>query len=204
MELAWLRACGHCRHRLTSWQKFGGTSLHVGRIARCKRIEHRLRALARFRHATGIGPPRLVGSGSEQYQGSLPKLAMRTNIAETATSCERVSPAEQHRLMTSSTPARVMTSMREVWGLVVIQANACGTPAIVYDVPGLRDSVRNEITGLVVPAQPDCLSDAMVRLTSDETLYARLATEGKRWSHTFSFDESARLVGLALKGTLAA
>ena len=42
----------------------------------------------------------------------------------------------------------LMTSVREGWGLVVTEANACGTPAVVYNVPGLRDSVRNEETGL--------------------------------------------------------
>src|SRR5437879_8219840 len=93
----------------------------------------------------------------------------------------------------------LMTSVREGWGLVVTEANARGTPAVVYDVPGLRDSVRNEQTGLVVPPRPKSLSDAMVRVTSDPGLYDRLAAEGQRWSVTFSFDESARLVRLALE-----
>ena len=40
--------------------------------------------------------------------------------------------------------------MREGWGLVVTQANAMGTPAIGYDVPGLRDSTRYDETGINV------------------------------------------------------
>ena len=77
-------------------------------------------------------------------------------------------------------------------------------PAIVYDVPGLRDSVRNGLTGLVVVPRPDRLAEAMIRINTDPGLYATLSDEGRRWSKTFSFDEAARLVGKALAETAAA
>ena len=88
--------------------------------------------------------------------------------------------------------------------MVITEANACGTPAVVYDVPGLRDSVRNEVTGLVVAAHPRDLASAMMRLTQDPALYARLAGEAKRWSGTFSFDEAARIIARVLDQRVAA
>lgn len=177
--------------------------LYVGRLAPSKRVEHILRAFERFRHVTGRGTLRLVGSGSERYRESLAKLAVGLDIAGSVQFCGRVSPAEKHRLMAEA-HVLVMTSVREGWGLVVTEANACGTPAIVYDVPGLRDSVRNELTGLVVQPTPARLADAMLRLTGDPDLYSRMATEGKRWSGTFSFDEAARVIGLAIQRSRAA
>jgi glycosyltransferase involved in cell wall biosynthesis len=177
--------------------------LYVGRLAPSKRIGHILVALAQFRQATGRGELRVVGSGSQRYRQSLMKLARRLNIADNVFFYGRVSTEEKHRLMAEA-HALLMTSVREGWGLVVTEANACGTPAIVYDVPGLRDSVRNEFTGLVVPPRPRALFDAMVRVTGDPQLSARLGAEGHRWSSTFSFDEAARLVGLALEGESAA
>lgn len=45
----------------------------------------------------------------------------------------------------------VVPSIREGWGLVVTEANACGTPAVAYDVPGLRDAIKNMETGILVP-----------------------------------------------------
>jgi glycosyltransferase involved in cell wall biosynthesis len=179
------------------------TFLYVGRLAPSKRIGHIFQALARFRQVTGAGTLWLIGSGSPQYQQSLTKLAKRLHIANYVTFCGRVSSSEKHRLM-AGVHALLMTSVREGWGLVVTEANACGTPAIVYDVPGLRDSVRNESTGLVVAPRPDSLSEAMIRLTSDTALHARLAAEGRSWSATFSFDEAARAVWLALDRLLAA
>lgn len=75
-------------------------------------------------------------------------------------------------------------------------------PPSCMTFPGLRDSVRHESTGLVVPVRPEDLSDAMSQLTNDSGLYSRLAAECKSRSGTFSFDESARLVAQAATRTL--
>jgi glycosyltransferase involved in cell wall biosynthesis len=130
-------------------------------------------------------------------------LAERLGITDNVRFCGRVSAQEKHRLMADA-QALLMTSVREGWGLVVTEANACGTPAIVYDVPGLRDSVRDETTGLIVPQRPVHLSDAMIRLATDSALRARLAAGAKVWSEGFSFDAAAESVGQALERVLAA
>ena len=44
----------------------------------------------------------------------------------------------------------LVPGIREGWGLVVTEANAMGTPAIGYNVPGLRDSIKNDETGILV------------------------------------------------------
>jgi glycosyltransferase involved in cell wall biosynthesis len=117
--------------------------------------------------------------------------------------CGWLDGAAKYRRMTEA-HALLMASVREGWGLVVSEANSCGTPAIVYDVPGLRDSVRNELTGLIVPPRPQSLALAMIRLTSDEVLYARIAAEAQRWSRTLSLDEAVQAVQRKLQLSLAA
>ena len=177
--------------------------LYVGRLAPSKRIEHMIRAIHLYRQATGSGALWLVGSGSDRYRRSLERLARQLEVAESVKFLGRVSVAEKYKLM-ASCKALLMTSVREGWGLVVSEANACGTPAVVYDVPGLRDSVRNGSTGLVVPPIPSKLAEGMITLSSNGTLYLRLASEAKRWSATLSFDEAARLVALELDRVNAA
>jgi glycosyltransferase involved in cell wall biosynthesis len=172
--------------------------LYVGRLAPSKRIDHILKAMALFRKATGTGVLWLVGSGSDRYQRSLVKLARRLGIEDCVEFWGRVADAEKYRLM-GEAHALLMTSVREGWGLVVTEANACGTPALVYDVPGLRDSVRDGVTGLIVPPRPEKLADAMVRITTDTHLYAGLRSEAQIWSRTFSFDDAARMVGEVLE-----
>ena len=176
------------------------TFIYVGRIAPSKRIDHTVHALAEFRKATGGGVLWLVGGGPKPYLDHVKKLAVQLGVDNAVAFYGRVSATDKHRLMARA-HALLMTSVREGWGLVVTESNACGTPAIVYDVPGLRDSVRNEQTGLVVKPNPTALCGAMVRLTSDPKLYTRLVAAGQNWSSTLTFDESARAVSQILMAT---
>lgn len=177
--------------------------LCVGRLAPSKRLHHALRALAMFRGTTGKGTLWLVGDGTAGYKRRLQNLANRLHIAEHVVFWGRVETMDKHRLMTAA-HVLLVPSVREGWGLVVSEANACGTPAIVYDVPGLRDSVRHDVTGLVVRAKPACLSEAMLRLVADTRLYARLASRGRQCSATLSFDRAAQLVAAALDAAVVA
>jgi glycosyltransferase involved in cell wall biosynthesis len=179
------------------------TFLYVGRLAPSKRIGHLLHALAQFRSDFGSGVLWLVGSGSDRYRRSLLKLARDLGIEDSVTFWGRVPALDKHRLM-SHAHCLLMASVREGWGLVVTEANACGTPAVVYDVPGLRDAVRDEATGLVVPPGPANLARAMFRLIADPVLYDRLSLEAQIWSRTFTFDRAALEVAGCLEGSLAA
>jgi glycosyltransferase involved in cell wall biosynthesis len=96
-----------------------------------------------------------------------------------------------------------MASAREGWGLVVTECNACGTPAVVYDVPGLRDSVRHMETGLVVRSSPHSMADGMLRLTRDPELFERLRLEAQSWSRTFTYEQGTRIVGDTIGKSMA-
>jgi glycosyltransferase involved in cell wall biosynthesis len=77
---------------------------------------------------------------------SLKLLTRKLGLHESVKFLGRLPAADKHRYM-AAVHALLMASVREGWGLVVTEANRCGTPAIVYDVPGLRDSVRDGKTG---------------------------------------------------------
>ena len=58
-----------------------------------------------------------------------------------------------------------LTSAKEGWGISNLEAAACGTPSVVSDAPGLRESVLHEETGLLVPHEDvGALADAIERL----------------------------------------
>lgn len=177
--------------------------VYVGRIAPSKRIDHMIRALHLYHQATGSGTLWLIGSGRQQYKKTLEASARRLGLEPNVRFLGRVGVIDKYRVM-ARCQALLMTSVREGWGLVVSEANACGTPAIVYDVPGLRDSVRSESTGLVVPPNPQHLANAMIRMTEDVELHARLSANAVNWSSSLSFDEACRLVMLELERVRAA
>jgi glycosyltransferase involved in cell wall biosynthesis len=111
----------------------------------------------------------------------------------------RTSDEEKLRLMQQS-HVILVTSIEEGWGLIVTEANSQGTPAVVYDVNGLRDSVRNNETGLVTENTPDALADGIVSLLSDTTAYERIRRNAWEWSKQITFEQSyadlQRILGL--------
>ena len=76
----------------------------------------------------------------------------------------------------SSAEVLVMPSHYESFGMVALEAMACGTPVIASRVGGLTFNVLHETTGLHVPERnPEALADAIRRLMTDESLYRRLS-----------------------------
>ena len=72
----------------------------------------------------------------------------------------------------------VVTSVKEGWGLIVTEAASQGTPAVVYDVDGLRDSVKHDHTGVITEQNPQALADGIVSLLADREKYERLRVDG--------------------------
>ncbi|RLG81151.1 MAG: hypothetical protein DRO40_10145, partial [Thermoprotei archaeon] len=82
-------------------------------------------------------------------------------------------------------------SIREGWGQAVIEANAHGTPAIGYNVPGLRDSIKHMKTGILVPyGDIKVMTKAIITLTEDQELWRKLAKNALEWAKQFSWDKS--------------
>jgi glycosyltransferase involved in cell wall biosynthesis len=71
----------------------------------------------------------------------------------------------------------VLPSAAEGFGLVLIEAMAAGVPVVATQVPGIRDVVQNERTGLLVPAaSPGDLARAITRIIQDGALREQLIT----------------------------
>ena len=90
--------------------------------------------------------------------------------------------------------ALLLPSIKEGWGLVVTEAAACGTPAIVSNVTGLRDSVANGKTGIVLSKNPseNELSQAMIKLIEDDSLRKKISEGAYEYSQNFNWDKSYR------------
>jgi glycosyltransferase involved in cell wall biosynthesis len=169
------------------------TFVYVGRLAPSKRIHDIVEALALFRRSAGAGRLLLIGDGSPNYVRRLKSLAVRHRVLDSVEFCGWLRGAAKHQRMAEA-HALLMASVREGWGLVVTECNSCGTPAVVYDVPGLRDSVRHLESGLVVSPHPRCLADGMHQMVNDPNLYRRLRDEARRWSRTLTYEAGTRAV----------
>ncbi|HSX00246.1 MAG TPA: glycosyltransferase family 4 protein [Patescibacteria group bacterium] len=114
--------------------------------------------------------------------------------------CEgRVSRARKLELM-RQTHIMCVTSVKEGWGLIVTEAASQGTPAIVYNVDGLRDSVHDHETGLVVPPYSLALANGIINLFDDHSLYKKIRAAAWQWSKRLTFDQSYQDFKQVLEG----
>jgi glycosyltransferase involved in cell wall biosynthesis len=112
----------------------------TGRLVEYKRIDLLLRLWERVRPVTG-GRLVIIGDGPERER--LEQLA-----GPGVEFAGHVSEAEKHRLLCAAW-ILLHPSAVEGWGLVVTEAATRQTPAIAFDVPGLRDSVVDGVTGVL-------------------------------------------------------
>ena len=83
----------------------------------------------------------------------------------------------------------VHPSVREGWGLNVIEANAVGTPAIVYPVGGLVDSTVHNETGIVTSAEtPESVAESLGAILKTPDRYASFRVKAWERSKTFQWD----------------
>lgn len=85
----------------------------------------------------------------------------------------------------------VLPSYREGLPKVLIEAAACGRAVITTDVPGCRDAIEANKTGLLVPAKNSIeLANAIEQLVLDSALRARMGTAGRKLAEeAFSIDQ---------------
>lgn len=142
------------------------TIVYLGRLKRYKRIDLILQAVARLRER-GM-KLNMVVAGRGSARPGLETMAESLGIAEQVRFAGFVSEEDKAELLSRSW-AHVLTSPKEGWGIVSMEASASGTPTIASDSPGLRETVREGETGYLVPhGDVDALAETLKRVTSLE------------------------------------
>jgi D-inositol-3-phosphate glycosyltransferase len=95
----------------------------------------------------------------------------------------------------SAAEAVVVPSHYESFGIVALEAMACGTPVVASQVGGLAYLVQDGKTGFTVPASDvDALADRLSRLIHDQELRNRLGEKASKVAEEFSWDIIAKQV----------
>ncbi|WP_431045487.1 glycosyltransferase family 4 protein [Streptomyces sp. P1-3] len=152
----------------------------MGRLVEYKRIDLLLRLWERVRPVTR-GRLVIVGDGPERAR-------LEAMAGPGVTFAGHVSEEEKHRLLCASW-LLLHPSLVEGWGLVVMEAAIRGTPAIGFDIPGLRDSIADGATGVLTRGESSfaaawCALALSAGRRDALGAAARRRAESFRWSST--------------------
>ena len=87
----------------------------------------------------------------------------------------------------------VLPSRYESFGMVALEAMACGRPVIASHVGGLPSFIQDNATGFLVPGGNEkVLAEKMLTLLNDASLRARMGKEARQKAKEFSWQKIAR------------
>lgn len=165
------------------------TFLYLGRLKRYKGLDVALRAVAIARRL--VPDIRLDIAGRGDDRARLERLRARLDLGDAVRFRGFVTNEEKRTLLRRAW-AVVFPSPKEGWGLTNVEAAACGTPAIASDSPGLRESVRDGQTGVLVPhGDADALAGVLVRFSTEPRVVQILGEGARRFAETLSWDRAA-------------
>ncbi len=160
--------------------------LYVGRLTPIKGLETLLEALRRLRCERRNRDLRLLvvgGDADEPEDGHTTFLMERVTAfgLDGAVSFLGGQPQERLRFYHAAAQMTIMPSYYESFGMVALEAMACGSPVIASRVGGLTTTVVDGVTGyLVSEGDPQALADRVALLLEDDGLRWRLGWEASR------------------------
>lgn len=163
------------------------TILYLGRLKKYKQIPRLIAMMPRVRER--VPDARLVVVGWGDARPEAEAAARELGVTDCVDFRGYVSPEEKAELYRRSW-VLATPSMIEGWGLTVMEANACGLPAVSFDVPGLNESILDGKTGRLA-CDDDEFAGALTDILCDGSLRAGMAREALEWASNFTWDVTA-------------
>ena len=134
---------------------------------------------------------KLAGRGTPKQLAQVRDLVRRAGLEGRVEIIGSVGEEEQGELLRRALMVCV-PSRYEGWGMVAVEAAAAGKAVLGTDIDGLRDAVRHDETGVLVPpGDVDALAAGMWSLIADEPRRRCLGAAGRAWAGRFSWDRLA-------------
>ena len=155
----------------------------VSRFAPNKRIDHAVRVMKCLAEKNIPAHLTIVGTG--ETEGLLRGLVKELRLEERVSFTGALGEKEKDEQLRQA-HFLLHTSLREGWGLNVIEANAMGTTTVVYPVAGLVESTLHDETGIVAGAEtPEAVAEALVAILARPEKYQLYRV--KAWERAKTF-----------------
>jgi glycosyltransferase involved in cell wall biosynthesis len=158
----------------------------VSRLAPNKRVDHAIRLVEVLQQRQVNTKLTIVGRGDSEQ--SLRELVTSLKLSDRVHFTGALPELEKNRHLRQAN-FLIHTSVREGWGLNVVEANAMGTPAAVYPVGGLVDSTVDGVTGLIAKEEsPEALAEQLISVLKSPQRYEPIRVNAWERSKEFSWE----------------
>jgi glycosyltransferase involved in cell wall biosynthesis len=131
------------------------------------------------------------GPMEKQLQNLTRKLKLDNDVIFAGFVPEDLKPLYYHAADIFSLPS---TNLAESFGIVNLEAMACGLPIVASNLGGMPEIVHDKISGLLVePNDVEYLSNCLITILSDDDLSKDMGKEGKRLSKSYNWDRIVKL-----------
>lgn len=177
------------------------TILYLGRLKKYKSVQHLIAAMPLIRKS--VPNARAILAGGGDYLHELKKMTEKLQVTDAVEFAGFVNHERKLEYLRKS-HLSVYPSPKEGWGITNIEANACGTPVVAADAPGLRDSVSPENSGLLYSyGDVEKLAEQVVRMLTDRPMYSRMCKSAVEWAKRFTWDDCAERSFASMERTVA-
>jgi len=164
------------------------TFAYLGRLKKYKGVDLVIRAFA----AGAPADATLEIAGAGDYRPALEALVSSLALGPRVRFLGFVTEAEKLALLRRAW-AVALASPKEGWGLTNVEAEACGTPVVASDSPGIRESVRHGETGFLTPhGDVPAMAAAFARLSASPALVAEMGARARTFAESFTWERCAR------------
>jgi len=169
--------------------------VYIGRHKHYKNIDVAIKAFGLVVKKYPLATFTIGGEG--EHTNKLKKLVKKLKLTDSIVFLGKVSEQRKKEVFAQSWVA-LQPSSFEGWGITVIEANATKTPVIASDVSGLRDSVIEGKTGILVKKESvRAFSTAMINMIENTRMREQFSENAYEWAKNFSWKVStAKLISL--------
>lgn len=172
------------------------TLLFVGRLVKMKGVEDAIKIFSNIKESYSEAVLLILGSGEERYVIHLKELVMQLKLGSSVIFRGYVS--EEEKLMAYQRAHYLLhTSVREGFGLTVLEANSQGTPVIAYDSPGINELVEHGRNGFLLKRRMGFV-DVIKNLDFNKPQYISYCrnsiTKASKFSWLYGIAQSLKLI----------
>jgi D-inositol-3-phosphate glycosyltransferase len=149
----------------------------IGRLVRRKGVDEVIEAMRRLPAAELV-----IAGGEGEGDPDAARLREHARQAGVADRVHLIGPVSRTDVpaLLRSADAVVCVPWYEPFGIVPLEAMACGRPVVASAVGGIQDTVVDQVTGLLVPPRrPDALAAALRELLASPTMGAAYGIAGR-------------------------